>query len=129
MNNKYFVNINCVVLSTDIAHNKQYVLSLRNDEIEFPSFECNNQFLENAESYLIQYIKKYIFVSDFELLSQLININQQQTQNDESIINIVYGFLTKKTINISSDVHWFEFDYYKPNKYNNILLEVTQKLK
>lgn len=129
MSNKYTINIQCVVLSTDIANNKQFVLSLSKDQIEFPSFQCDSNFLNDTEEYLIQYLKQYIFVSDIELLPQLINLDTKYISNNDDTINIIYGFITTKTSSIGSDANWFEFDYQQPNPYSNILFEVTQKLK
>jgi hypothetical protein len=126
MNNKYTISIQCVVLSTDISNNKQFVLSLSKDQIEFPSFECNSDFLNDTEEYLIQYLKKYIFVNDVELLPQIINLDTKYISNN---INIIYGFITTKTSSIGNGANWFEFSYQQPNPYSNILFEVTQKLK
>lgn len=127
--NKYNIAINCIVLSTEIHNNKQFVLSLSKDEIQPPQFECNIDFLNNTEKYLIQFLKKYIFVHDMELLPQLISLNYKNITSIDDPINIVYGFITNKTNNINDSAYWYEFDYTKPNPYNNILLEVTQKLK
>ena len=126
MSNKYTISIQCVVLSTDISNNKQFVLSLSKDQIEFPSFECNSNFLNDTEEYLIQYLKKYIFVNDVELLPQIISLDTKYISNN---INIIYGFITTKTSSIGNGANWFEFDYQQPNPYSNILFEVTQKLK
>jgi hypothetical protein len=126
MSNKYTISIQCVVLSTDISNNKQFVLSLSKDQIEFPSFECNSNFLNDTEEYLIQYLKKYIFVNDVELLPQIINLDTKYISNN---INIIYGFITTKTSSIGNGANWFEFSYQQPNPYSNILFEVTQKLK
>jgi hypothetical protein len=127
--NKYNIYINCIVLSTDIHNNKQFVLSLSKDEIQPPQFECNIDFLNSSEKYLIEFLKKYIFVHDMELLPQLISLNYKNITSFDDPINIVYGFITNKTNNINDSVYWYEFDYTKPNIYNRILLEVTQKLK
>jgi len=126
MSNKYTISIQCVVLSTDISNNKQFVLSLSKDQIEFPSFECSSNFLNETEEYLIQYLKKYIFVNDVELLPQIINLDTKYISNN---INIIYGFITTKTSSIGNGANWFEFSYQQPNPYSNILFEVTQKLK
>lgn len=129
MNNKYNINIHCVVLSTDIPNNKQFVLSLSNNAIEFPSFACNNDFLNNPEEYLIQHLKQYIFVNDIELWSQIINIDHKYISSSDDTVNIIYGFITTKTSSIGNGACWFEFSYQEPNPYSNILFEVTQKLK
>lgn len=129
MNNEYKLKINCVVLSTDIPNNKQFVLSLSKNEIDFPAFECSAEFLQDKEKYLVRYLKKYIFVPEVELMPQIIGIDTQYISSSKNTINIIYGFITSKTSSISNDVCWFEFDYHKPNLYSNILFEVTQKLK
>lgn len=129
MNNQYTISINCVVLSTDITNNKQFVLSLSKDSIEFPNFLCDNDFLDNQEIYLSKFLKKYIFVNEAELMPQLICIDSKYISDNKDRINLVYGFVTSKTTSISDDVNWFEFSYQEPNPYSNILFEVTQKLK
>jgi len=129
MHNKYTVNIQCVVLSTDIPNNKQFVLSLSQDQIQFPNFVCNSDFLKNTETYLVDYLKKYIYVNDIELLPQLINIDTKYISDNEDTLNMIYGFITSKTNSIGNGACWFEFIYQEPNPYSNILFEVTQRLK
>jgi len=129
MNKKYDVNIYCVVLSTDIPNNKQFVLSLSSEQIDFPHFACNTDYLNTPEEYLAKHLKQYIFVNDVELLSQIINIDNKYICDNEDTINIIYGFVTTKTTSIGNGACWFEFSYQEPNPYSNILFEVTQKLK
>jgi hypothetical protein len=117
------------VLSTDIPNNKQFVLSTSEDSIEFPNFVCNSDFLNNPEIYLANFLKKYIFVNDTELLSQLVSIDTKYISDNNDRVNIIYGFITTKTNSINKNVNWFEFSYQQPNQYSNILFEVTQKLK
>jgi hypothetical protein len=128
MTNKYNINILCVVLSTNIINNKQFVLSMSSDQIKLPTFECNPDFLNNTNVFLINYLKQYIFVSDIELLPQIINIENKHNCKDDTI-NIVYGFITKNTASVGGGAQWLEFSYQQPNLYSDILLEVTNKLK
>lgn len=128
MSNNYKVNIHCVVLSTDIPNNKQYVLSTSEEDIEFPTFACSNEFLSEPDQYLISFIKKHIFLNDMELLPQLINLDNKYINDNKDTINIIYGFITTKTNSIN-EANWYEFSFTEPNRYSNILFEVTQKLK
>jgi hypothetical protein len=129
MTNKYNIYINCVVLSTDIPDNKQFVLSTSENSIEFPNFACNNDFLNSPEIYLANFLKEYIFVNDAELLPQLVSIDTKYISDNNDRVDMIYGFVTTKTNSISKNANWFEFSYQQPNPYSNILFEVTQKLK
>jgi len=139
MGDNYQIKIACIVLSTDIPKNKQYVLSVNKDEIEFPVFDINNEFLENPTSYIVKHLKQLMFISDIELISQLISVRNsldstnlpymgETSEIAPKQIYLTYGLVTPKSMNISDDVNWTEFHYQIPNKYSHILLEVTQKI-
>lgn len=124
------VRIYCVVLSTDIPNNKQYILSSSKDSIEIPYFNLESSMLDNLEFDIISKMKELIFVSDIELLPQLISLNSSQLEIIENSLNTVYGFLVKYTTNINSDkVYWQEFNYLTPNKYSNLIMQVIQNLR
>lgn len=127
-NNNFELKINCVVLSTNKELTKRFVLSLDEKEIKFPSFYVNKNMLNNLNQHIIDFLKIYIFVSDFELMPQLINLNSLDIEkNNENCLNLVYGFVVQFTQSIDN-CHWVEFNYFDPNKYLNLLAEVTQKL-
>lgn len=124
------VRIYCVLLSTDIPNNKQYILSSSKDSIEIPYFNLEPSMLDNLEFDIISKMKELIFVSDIELLPQLISLNSSQLEIIENSLNTVYGFLVKYTTNINSDkVYWQEFNYLTPNKYSNLIMQVIQNLR
>jgi hypothetical protein len=121
--------IACVLLATDIAKNKQFVLSTKSDEIELPLLEVSDEYFDNPVMYIAQKLKEYIFISDLELISQLISIKNRlpQISEEENTLYIIHGLLTPKSQNLNN-VHWIEFNYHVPNTHSHILLEVTQKL-
>lgn len=126
------IKLYCVLLSTDIPNNKQYVLSLSPEAIDIPYFELTQDMLSNIETNLIAKMKELIFVNDIELMPQLIALhsNDFDTNTDNNSLNAVYGFLVKYTHNINIDkVSWKEFKYLEPNKYSNLIMRVIQNLK
>lgn len=117
-----------VILTTDIVNNKQYVLSLSDQEIIFPELGCDDKCFQHIELCLIDNIKKYLTVNnELELLPQIINLYPSPTK--ENSIDIIYGFLVTKT-KLDNNGHWYEFSYKDlQTKKNQILFEVTHKLK
>jgi hypothetical protein len=124
--NKYNIQARCVILSTDIKNQKQYVLSLDSEKIIFPTFvfDKDDCFI-NKESQIIEFLRHYVYVSQLELIPQIINFDKTE---DTDTINITYGFVVNYTDSINS-CSWFEFKYDVPNEYSLLLFEVTQNLK
>lgn len=128
-NTNFTVKINYVVFSTDIPNHKQFVLSLSDAQIEFPSLILNFELKRDLEKSIIEYIKQYIFVSELELIPQLIKLDASTIDpNSDSVLNIVYGFLVEHTTQIN-DCYWQEFNYTTSNKFSHILFETIQKLR
>jgi len=128
MDNNFYLKINCVVLSTDQQLSKRYILSTDNNTIILPSFYLNKSMLVNLNENIIAFLKTYIFLSDFELLPQLVNLHSTDIENnDESTLNIIYGLVVQNTQSLNN-CYWLEFNYFKPNKYINLITEVIQKL-
>jgi len=126
----FSVKIHCIVLSTDIPNNKQYILSSSKDSIEIPYLNLEKSMLSNLELDIISKMKEFIFVSDLELLPQLISLHSSQLEVTENSLNVVYGFLVKYTKNINTEkVSWQEFNYLTPNKYSNLIMQVIQNLR
>lgn len=126
----FSVKIHCIVLSTDIPNNKQYILSSSKDSIEIPYLNLEKSMLSNLELDIILKMKEFIFVSDLELLPQLISLHSSQLEVTENSLNVVYGFLVKYTKNINTEkVSWQEFNYLTPNKYSNLIMQVIQNLR
>jgi|LakMenEpi03Aug12_release.lakeMendotaPanAssembly.Ray.scaffolds.fasta_scaffold435234_2 hypothetical protein len=123
--NSYKLQIQCVVLSVDIQEKKQFILSLKPNEIIFPTLECDDSFFTDQQDNIINFIRKYIFLNKIELLPQIICLDKKQ---DENTINVTYGFLVTKTHSIN-DCSWFEFKYEEPNPHSHLLFKVTQALK
>lgn len=120
--------INCVVLGTDIAHSRQYVLSLDDKEIIFPYLYVNLNNKKNIESAIIDMLKSHIFISELELMPQIISLNTNHIVADDNEINTVYGFVVKHTSNLNK-AYWIPFHYSEPNQYSNLIFEVIQKLR
>lgn len=128
--NTFHVKLYCVLLSTDIPNNKQYILSSKTDEIEIPYFDLDAVMLTNLESDILAKMKELIFVSDIELLPQLISLHNSYLESTDNTLNVVYGFLVKHTDNINTEkVTWQEFNYLTPNKYSNLIMQVIQNLR
>lgn len=110
--------------------NQRFILSMDPEKIVFPVMQLTHNMKNNIDNELIQFLKQYIFVSDFELLPQLINIDSPilSTNNESSILNVVYGFIVKHT-NSVNNAFWLEFELLKEQPYSNILFEVMQKLR
>ena len=128
--NTFHVKLYCVLLSKDIPNNKQYILSSKKDEIEIPYFDLDAVMLTNLDSDILAKMKELIFVSDIELIPQLISMHNSYLETKERTLNVVYGFLVKHTGNINTEkVFWQEFNYLTPNKYSNLIMQVIQNLR
>ena len=127
--NEFQININCVVLTTDITANKKYVLSLTQEDITLPNLYITKESVANLESNIIDYLKSYLFVSDLELLPQIITLHSDQIKSDENnnTLNVVYGFIVSHSQSINN-AYWVEFSYFNAVSYSNLLFEVIQKL-
>ena len=127
--NEFQININCVVLTTDITASKKYVLSLTQEDITLPNLYITKESVANLESNIIDYLKSYLFVSDLELLPQIITLHSDQIKSDKNIntLNVVYGFIVSHSKSINN-AYWVEFNYFNAVPYSNLLFEVIQKL-
>lgn len=126
-NEKFSIRINYIVLTTDIAKGKQYILSIDSNEVKLPSFILDSKSKENLEQCIIQFIKKYTSASDIELIPQLIRLDTNLGEDSNNIINTVYGFIIDN--NQLNNAYWKEFDYEKDNKFLHVILETVQKLR
>lgn len=127
------VYLNCVIIATNIPINKKYILSLNQKDIILPFFELNNDNKVNTEQYLISKLREnYIFVSELELIPQLISLNfpvlNPENKKYKNHIDVIYAFLVDHTNNINN-AHWVEFDYMESNAYTSLICEVVQKLR
>lgn len=128
MSDMFNVVIQYVILSTDIAQSKKYVLSLDDQQIKFPQLECNKSNVENISVELIKYIKNFIYLSDIELIPQLVCFNDISIPNKkENTVYLIYGFVVRFTPSINN-CFWKEFDYFKPNESTPLLVKVIQNL-
>lgn len=126
--NNYTVNLNCVVFSANVSLNQRLIFSLDSEKIVLPSLSLTPEVLGNLEESLIKFLKEHIFVSDIDLLPQLINIHSPIISNDTNQLNIVYGFLVPYTFSINNGF-WIEFELLKEQPYSQLLFEVMQKLR
>ena len=123
----FTVNINCVVLSANIPLNKQFILSLDNNEYIPPNFKLDIKSLEQLDKTIIEYLKQHIFVNELELLPQLINLHSRYLTKEDDALNVIYGFVVTNTTNINN-AYWLEFSITDEKPYSNLVLEVIQKL-
>jgi hypothetical protein len=121
------INLNFVIFTTESNSNKQYVLSKQSENIEFLHKTLDFFWVENINQKIIEYLKGYVYVSDFSLIPQLITLHSPSISTDTDTLNVVYGFIVPFTQSIN-DCYWVPLDYITPHKYSNLLLEVIQKL-
>lgn len=124
----FFIKLYLVILSTNISHNKKYILSTNKDNIELPYVYLESQHLDNLEKNIITKAQEFVFTNELELLPQLINLHSSFIDLVKGELNVVYGFVINKIDNINNS-YWIEFDYFTPNKYSNLIFETIQKLK
>lgn len=122
------VKIHCVIIGVDQKQNKQCVLSTAEDNISIPFIYLQSSNLEKLDEHIVDFLKTLVFTNELELMPQLISLHNKFIENSIGEINSVYGFVIDKTENINNS-YWIDFDYFTPNKYSNLLFEVTQKLK
>lgn len=125
MNSLFKVNLQCIVLTSEIEKNKKYVLTKQKDIWDPPILELNSDWdFVNFDTQIIKKMKELIFVNDLELLPQIISIKKY---SDDNILDIIYGFIVNYSESLS-DCYWLEFDLLQEKEYSGILFEVIQKL-
>lgn len=122
------VKIHCVVFSTNINQNKRYILSLEDKNIVFPSFDLIEAQLVDLDKTIIDFVKGLVFVSDLELLPQIITLHSPTLSNNPQDINVIYGFIINHTESINNS-HWVEFELLKEQQLSPVLFEVIQQLR
>jgi hypothetical protein len=122
------LKIHCVVFSTNINLNKRFVLSSDPNNIVFPCFDLSIEHLKDINHQIIEFLKSFVFVSDLELLPQIINIHHGDLSENPNDINTVYGFIINHTDSLNN-AHWIEFELLKEQKISPVLFEVIQKLR
>jgi hypothetical protein len=130
MNNSdvFIAQAKLVVLSTDIANNQQFILSLDELKIELPFLDLTHTETLNIEDSIRTYLKGLVVVSDLEMIPQLISINDPFLPNKLSnSIYIVYGFLISLTPSLNN-CYWHEFQYMKSTEYSNLIFRTIQSL-
>jgi len=122
------VKLNLVVLSTNLAANKKYILSLSPNEIVLPTLIPSKQNIININNYVMNYLQELKVSShNIILVPQIINLDSKYIDSDINTINPVFGFVVDYSDNIINS-YWIEFDYTIPNKYSNLIIEVVQKI-
>lgn len=128
MNNKFRVKLSFIVLTTDIPQNKQYILSLNKDSIQPPSLYVDENNVTKISEESIKYLQSLVLVDRFQLLPQIISLNETHLPNLEpDTINVVYGSITKFTPSLNQ-CYWVPFSYFSKNDYNDVILKTVQRL-
>lgn len=127
---KLNANAYCVILTTNMIDNKIYVLSTKENSIEFPRLELHSDNIDNLEDVVADHVKKFLVVNQLELTPQIISGNSAYiTPKKKNTLDIVYGFLAQEESGVL-DSHWINFDYKNPNTpYASLIFEVIRKLK
>lgn len=128
MSKSYKVRIHFIILTTDIPQNKQYILSLNKDSIELPSIYVDESNDKQINDSALEYLQKLVLLDKFQLMPQLISLNETTLPNVESdTLNVVYGSVTKFSPSLNN-CYWYEFNYFMPNNYNDAIIKTVQKL-
>lgn len=130
-NDLFRVSINLIVFATDIPRNKRYILSVDEKKIKFPRIFLDQKSVSCINSSLIKFLKdNYIFVSDFELIPQIITPHSINIPDNDNMptINMVYGFIINYTTNINNS-YWIEYDFIESTEYSDVIIETIQKLR
>lgn len=119
------VNVNIVVLSTDIPNKKKYVLSTQKETIKFPKLQVDKQNKKDIEKSICEFIRKdYLFLSDIEILPQFISFNADSLcDEEEASLEIVYGSIVPlESQKNDNNCHWVEFNILDENNPESYLL-------
>jgi len=128
MSKSYKVKVSFIVLTTDIPQNKQYILSLNKDSIQLPSFYIDDTNSLTISDSAVEYLQGLILLDKFQLMPQLISLNETTLPNVESdTLYVVYGSVTKFSPSLNN-CYWYEFNYFMPNDYNDAIIKTVQKL-
>lgn len=122
------IKIHCVIFSTNINFNKRYILSLDENNIVFPSFDLTTDHLDNLDKKIIEFVKSFVFVSDLELLPQIITLHHDAVSTGTNVVDVIYGFIINHTES-TNNAHWLEFELLQEQKLSPVLFEVIQKLR
>lgn len=126
---KFNININCVVFGVSEQLNKRCVLSTDKNNIIFPKLCLTNDHTDDINKSIISFLKQHIFVSDIELIPQMINVHSKLLQTDPNTLEMVYGFIVGYNNNVNPEsVFWIDFDILEEQSLSPILFEVIQKL-
>lgn len=128
---KFKFNVHLIFFTTDESKEKQYVLSTNKEQIEIPYVTLNEENKKNIDESIGEYIRdNLLFLSNTELMAQLISLNEEILCSDSDTISPVYGFVIPKETQINTDqVEWIEFNLYdETNKYGILFIETIRSL-
>lgn len=127
---KFNIDAYCVAITTNLEENKTYILSTKENSIEFPMMEITTTNVNSIENSLIDHMRKFLMTNHFELSPQIVSANSIIIKSrKKNTVNLVYAFLVKEDIK-NFDSHWISFDFQNPStEYAGLIFEVIQKLK
>jgi hypothetical protein len=129
MSDKFSIILNCIVLGVDKSKGSQYILLNKDNKIPNILLDYKNYKTDINELY-IDKIKELIYVSDLELIPQIISFNTDLIPREESTINIVYASVVAYTDSIQNQLAlWKEFKFDETNDYSELIVDVIQKIK
>jgi len=127
-NNNFSIRCYLIILSISHDNLKQYILLNKNMDI--PNFLLESNNISGLEKYIHNQATNIVFSDPIELIPQLISFNSSNIKNNnETELNLIYGFIMDHTDKIHDSVLWDEFHYASPHKYSDIIFEVSQKLR
>jgi hypothetical protein len=129
MSDKFFIILNCIVLGVDKSKGFQYILLDKDNKIPKILLDYKN-YKTNINELYINKIKELIYVSDLELMPQIISFNTDLIPCEETTINVVYASVIAYTESIHDELAlWKEFKFDETNDYSELIVDVIQKIK
>lgn len=124
------IKLHLIILSTDIAKNKKYVLSTDKENLVLPCFDINPDNSKNIKQSIEDFLKERIVISPLELITSLLFINPTslpEELRDDNTLNIIYGSVIVFNTN-TNGLYWQEFDFLLPHAYSNLLFDAIHTL-
>jgi hypothetical protein len=129
MSDKFSIVLNCIVLGVDKSKGSQYILLNKDSKIPNILLDYQNYKI-NINKLYIDKIKELIYVSDLELMPQIISFNTDLLPCEETTINVVYASVVAYTKSIHDKLAlWKEFKFDETNDYSELIVDVIQKIK
>lgn len=104
--------INLVIFSADIPNNKKYVLSTKEDFLEFPKFPVDNENRTTIPETIGVFVREnYLLVNDYELMPKFIRIHSSFISKEPDRLEMVFSSIVDhQSQRNEKNCFWIEFD-------------------